>query len=129
MLGDWTFHPAAAEVRRGPDRRRLENRAARVLELLCERRGEVVARVHVLGGDGLLAPVEREVARVAQGVAGGPVHRVQHHADDLRLVLVDADPLEMDARQLRSMPVAHTLMAGRPTFGPAVAAQRDAATA
>lgn len=48
MLGDWTFHPAAAEVRRGPDRRRLENRAARVLELLCERRGEVVSQEHLV---------------------------------------------------------------------------------
>lgn len=43
-LGDWTFHPAAAELRRGPERRRLENRTARVLELLCERRGEVVSQ-------------------------------------------------------------------------------------
>ncbi len=43
VLGDWTFHTAAAELRRGAERRRLENRAARVLELLCERRGEVVS--------------------------------------------------------------------------------------
>lgn len=43
VLGDWTFHTAAAELRRGAERRRLENRAARVLELLCKRRGEVVS--------------------------------------------------------------------------------------
>lgn len=44
VLGDWTFHPAAAELRCGAERRRLENRAARVLELLCKRRDEVVSQ-------------------------------------------------------------------------------------
>ena len=75
------------------------------------------------------APFHAEQAiTVAEALAASTRSRIAAggHAD---LVLVDADPLEMDARQLRSMPVAHTLMAGRPTFGPAVAAQRDAATA
>lgn len=75
------------------------------------------------------APFHAEQAiTVAEALAASTRSRIAagEHAD---LVLVDADPLEMDARQLRSMPVAHTLMAGRPTFGPAVAAQRDAATA
>lgn len=43
-LGDWMFDPAAAELRRGDERRRLEDRAARTLELLCRRRGEVVSQ-------------------------------------------------------------------------------------
>ena len=65
---------------------------------------------------------------VAEALAASARTRVAagEHAD---LVLVEEDPLTMDARALRTMPVAHTLMAGRATFGPAVAAQRDAATA
>lgn len=42
-IGDWTFAPAANELRRGAERRRLEDRAARTLELLCARPGEPVA--------------------------------------------------------------------------------------
>ena len=42
-IGDWTFAPAANELRRGDERRRLEDRAARTLELLCARPGEPVA--------------------------------------------------------------------------------------
>src|SRR5688572_22055096 len=42
-IGDWTFDPAAGELTRGGERRRLEDRAARTLALLCRRRGEVVS--------------------------------------------------------------------------------------
>lgn len=49
-IGDWTFEPAAAELRRGGERRRLEDRAARALELLCARRGQVVSNVELLEG-------------------------------------------------------------------------------
>jgi DNA-binding winged helix-turn-helix (wHTH) protein len=41
-IGDWTFDPDANELRRGEERRRLEHRAARTLQLLCGRPGEVV---------------------------------------------------------------------------------------
>lgn len=44
MIGDWTFAPAANELRRGDERRRLEDRAARTLALLCARPGEPVAQ-------------------------------------------------------------------------------------
>lgn len=43
-IGDWTFAPAANELRRGDERRRLEDRAARTLELLCARPGEPIAQ-------------------------------------------------------------------------------------
>lgn len=47
-IGDWTFHPSENELR-GPDgRRRLEHRAARTLQLLCARRGQVVARDEIV---------------------------------------------------------------------------------
>jgi DNA-binding winged helix-turn-helix (wHTH) protein len=41
-IGDWTFDPDANELRRGDERRRLEHRSARTLELLCSRAAEVV---------------------------------------------------------------------------------------
>ena len=41
-VGDWTFEPESNELRRGDERRRLEHRAARTLELLCSRAGETV---------------------------------------------------------------------------------------
>ena len=44
QVGDWRFDAAAAELRRGDERRRLEDRAARTLEFLCGRRGEVVSQ-------------------------------------------------------------------------------------
>ncbi|MDQ0465497.1 DNA-binding winged helix-turn-helix (wHTH) protein [Caulobacter ginsengisoli] len=47
-LGDWIFTPAAQELRRGEARVRLEHRAARALELLCERRGEVVTQAELI---------------------------------------------------------------------------------
>lgn len=47
-IGDWTFAPAANELRRGDERRRLEDRAARTLELLCARPGEPVAQEAIM---------------------------------------------------------------------------------
>src|SRR5688572_15094447 len=46
-IGDWTFDPAAGELRRGAERRRLEDRAARTLALLVRRRGEVVSQAEI----------------------------------------------------------------------------------
>ncbi|WP_158266347.1 winged helix-turn-helix domain-containing protein [Allosphingosinicella deserti] len=47
-IGGWTFSPAANELWRGDERRRLEHRAARTLELLCRRRGQVVSHEEIL---------------------------------------------------------------------------------
>jgi DNA-binding winged helix-turn-helix (wHTH) protein len=47
-IGDWSFEPEANELRRGDERRRLEHRAARTLELLCSRAGEVVTPDDIL---------------------------------------------------------------------------------
>ena len=41
-IGEWEFDPASGELRSGAECRRLEPRAARTLELLCEAEGEVV---------------------------------------------------------------------------------------
>lgn len=47
-IGDWSFEPEANELRRGDERRRLEHRAARTLELLCSRAGEMVTPDDIL---------------------------------------------------------------------------------
>lgn len=55
-VGDWTFHPASCELRRGDEVRRIEPRAAKALEVLCEAKGEPVSQ-------------EQMVARVWDGRA------------------------------------------------------------
>jgi len=47
-IGDWSFEPEANELRRGDERRRLEHRTARTLELLCSRAGEMVTPNEIL---------------------------------------------------------------------------------
>jgi len=42
QVGEWSFSPATATLSRGTERRRIENRAARVLELLCRLDGAPV---------------------------------------------------------------------------------------
>ncbi|WP_404713700.1 transcriptional regulator [Sphingomonas sp. MMS24-J13] len=44
QIGRWHFDPAEPILRDGSAARRLEDRAARTLELLCRRRGEVVGK-------------------------------------------------------------------------------------
>jgi DNA-binding winged helix-turn-helix (wHTH) protein len=48
-IGDWVFSPGANELRRGEERRKLEHRAARTLELLCRRRGGIVSQEEIIG--------------------------------------------------------------------------------
>ncbi|MET3666861.1 winged helix-turn-helix domain-containing protein [Caulobacter sp. 1776] len=47
-IGDWQFWPDANELRAGQERRRLEHRAARTLELLCRRRGQIVSQGEIV---------------------------------------------------------------------------------
>lgn len=58
-IGEWIFAAADNALCRGGERRRLEERAARTLELLCARRGETV-------------PHEEIVAAVWKGRAQSP---------------------------------------------------------
>src|SRR6476659_1249174 len=55
-IGGWLFVPATGELHRSAEVRRLEPRAAKALELLCEATGEVVSQ-------------ERLIAEVWQGRA------------------------------------------------------------
>ncbi len=47
-IGAWRFEAAGGELVRGAERRRLEDRAARTLELLARRRGEVVTQAEIV---------------------------------------------------------------------------------
>lgn len=49
-IGNWDFLPGSGELRRRSDVRRLEPRAARALELLCEAEGEVVTHEQLIAG-------------------------------------------------------------------------------
>src|SRR3954469_16690217 len=49
-IGGWEFSPATGELRRRADVRRLEPRAAKALELLCEANGEVVSQEQLIDG-------------------------------------------------------------------------------
>ena len=49
-IGGWDFSPATGELRRRADVRRLEPRAARALEMLCEAGGEVVSQEQLIDG-------------------------------------------------------------------------------
>ena len=107
-VGDWTFEPDANELRRGDERRRLEHRAARTLELLCNRAGEMVTP------DDILAEVWNGRAISANSV---PVV-----ISDLRQALED------DARSPRYIETVakrgYRLMVERPADTPAAAPSR-----
>ena len=49
-IGGWEFSAATGELRRRTDVRRLEPRAAKALELLCEANGEVVSQEQLIAG-------------------------------------------------------------------------------
>lgn len=48
QIGGWAFFPLSAELRRGEERRALEDRAARLLAILARSRGEVVSSEHLV---------------------------------------------------------------------------------
>lgn len=47
-IGEWIFSPDSHELRGNAGVRRLEHRAARTLELLCHRRGEIVSHEDIV---------------------------------------------------------------------------------
>lgn len=49
VIGEWRFDPESGELLRGGEVRRLEPRAARALELLCESAGSVVSHDRLIG--------------------------------------------------------------------------------
>src|SRR3954447_3001460 len=49
-IGTWEFSPATGELRRRTDVRRLEPRAARALEMLCDAGGDLVSQEQLIDG-------------------------------------------------------------------------------
>lgn len=47
-IGEWTFDPRSDEISRAGEKRALEFRAARLLNLLCRQRGDVVSREEIV---------------------------------------------------------------------------------
>ena len=47
-IGAWMFLPDSNELRSGESRRRIEDRAAHTLALLCRRRGQIVSQDEIL---------------------------------------------------------------------------------
>lgn len=48
QIGAWSFSPSAAELRRGSQRQALEDRAARLLNVLARERGKVVSHEQLI---------------------------------------------------------------------------------
>ncbi len=78
-IGGWEFLPASGELRRRTDVRRLEPRAAKVLQMLCEADGQLVSQ------DQLIAEVwsGRSLSENSVAVVIGQLRRVLD--DDARL--------------------------------------------
>jgi DNA-binding winged helix-turn-helix (wHTH) protein len=112
-LGEWIFAPASNELRRGDERRRLEDRAARTLELLCTRPGETV-------------PHDVMIARIWNGRSQS-ANSVPVVIGDLRRALDD------DARRPRYIETVskrgYRLIAAAPASRPAAASRWLAASA
>ena len=48
-IGEWTFDAPSGELRRGDERRRLEHRAARTLQMLADADGAIVGQDQIIG--------------------------------------------------------------------------------
>lgn len=83
-IGLWSFDVSEAVVRSGEEERRLENRAARTLALLCEHRGRVVGKEELISlvwlgrtvSPNSVAVVIGNLRRVIEDDPGSPIHIV-----------------------------------------------------
>lgn len=81
-IGDWRFDVEGAALTRGEEVRRLEDRAARTLALLCRRRGEVVTQNEIVAevwnnrhvSPNSVAVVMRDLRRALDDDARNPRH-------------------------------------------------------
>ncbi len=81
-LGDWRFDIESAVLTQPGRTKRLENRSALTLELLCRRRGEVVSKAAILGevwrgravSDNSVAIVIADLRRALGEDSRAPVH-------------------------------------------------------
>jgi len=100
QIGRWRFDPAEPILRDGSDERRLEDRAARLLELLCLRRGEVVSKHELVDAvwhgrsvsANSVAVVVGNLRRALDEAPGTPQHIVTINKRGYRLTNGDARP-------------------------------------
>ncbi len=103
QIGRWRFDPAEAILRDGNDERRLEDRAARTLELLCRHRGEVVGKQALIDAvwrgrsvsSNSVAVVVGALRRALDDEPGEPQHIITVNKRGYRLAKGDA-PSERD---------------------------------
>ncbi len=93
LIGRWSYHPQSNELRRGGEVVRLEERAARALDLLHERRGSVVSRAELVArvwngrqvSDNSLPMV---IGQLRRALGGGKIETIPKRG--YRLVLAEA---------------------------------------
>lgn len=92
-IGDWTFDPRAPVLHGRRGTRRLEDRDARALALLCERRGQAVSKAELVaavwggrsGGGDSLALVIAALRRALGDAPDAPAHILSVGARGYRL--------------------------------------------
>jgi DNA-binding winged helix-turn-helix (wHTH) protein len=95
-IGRWSFDVSEAVVRSGEEERRLENRSARTLAILCEHRGCVVGKEELISrvwqgravSPNSIAVVIGDLRRVIEDDPGSPVHIVTVNKRGYRLSAV-----------------------------------------
>lgn len=103
-IGDWRFDVEGAALTRGDETRRLEDRAARTLALLCRRRGEVVTQNEIVAevwnnrhiSPNSVAVVMRDLRRALDDDARNPRHIATVNRRGYRLLAPDAPPVRRD---------------------------------
>jgi DNA-binding winged helix-turn-helix (wHTH) protein len=104
-IGRWEFSPSECLVRGAEEERRLENRAARALAVLCEHRGQVVSKDELIASvwrgravsPNSVAVVIGDLRRVLEDDPGAPVHIVTVNKRGYRL---SAAPCQIPAEPI-----------------------------
>lgn len=109
LIGAWRFDPAESVLHSQGVARRLEHRTARALELLCDRRGDVVSKDELLEvvwqgrsvSANSVAIVIGDLRRALGDDPRAPVHIVTINKRGYRLTEGDAAPVQGGGRARR----------------------------
>ncbi|MBR0642728.1 winged helix-turn-helix domain-containing protein [Plastoroseomonas hellenica] len=107
-IGRWSFHPSESVVRSADEERRLENRAARTLAVLCEHRGQLVGKEELIAAvwqgrsvsPNSVAVVIGDLRRAIEDDPGSPLHIVTVNKRGYRLNTASS-PVPIDIRRSR----------------------------
>lgn len=122
LIGRWHFDPSSPLLRAGNEERRLEERAARTLELLCSRRGDVVSKqdliASVWGGRSVspnsVAVVISDLRRAIEDDPSAPAHILTVNKRGYRLAM-PPEPASVPSALPRR--VRHSMLAGAAAAG------------